>query len=94
MGWRRAARLPDSHADPAQNKLDEVGRCARKGGESGPDRDGGANDHGPVSSLGELGQGDPKNGVEEREGEAAHHAQLPVCQLQLVLDGLGQDVDH
>jgi hypothetical protein len=47
-----------------------------------------------MAALGVAGDGQAEDGVEEREGQARHRAQLPVEEAELLLDRLGEDVDH
>ena len=78
VGRRRAARLTDTHADAEENQLPEVGGDGAKGSEPAPDRHGRANDDGAIAALGEARDGDTEHRVEQRKGQSAHQAQLPV----------------
>jgi hypothetical protein len=92
-GWR-AAGLADAHADARQHQVGEAVRRAAQRGEAAPQGDRGGDDQGPVAALGVAGDRDAEDGVEHRERQAGHHADLPVGQAEILLDGFGQDGDH
>ncbi len=94
LGRRTGAGFSHPDADAVQAQLGEaLGRAAQHG-EAAPGHQGGGDDPGPIAVFRLARDGDAQHAVEDGEGEARHHADLPVGQMQVVLDRLGQDGDH
>ena len=86
--------LADTDANPHGQQHDEALRLSAQDREHAPHCHRHADDPRPVACLGQPRDGNAGNGIEQGEREAAHHSDLPIGKVQLVLDRLGQDIDH
>ena len=84
-------RLPDPDPDARQRQLDEAPREAARRRHHAPDRDADDDHVAANASIGEAGDGNRGDGVEEREGEARQQPHLRVGGAEVVLDRLEQD---
>ncbi len=86
-----ATGLADTDADARDQQVPEVLRQAGHGGERAPDHDGGGDDVDPIARVGHARDGNAERRIERGEREAAQHAELPVLQVEFLLDGLEHD---
>lgn len=93
IGRRRSPGLADADAHPEQRQLDEVGRRAAEHREQAPQGTGAGDDPDPPHPVGEPAHRDAEARVEDREEDAAQHAELRVGEAEVLADRLGQDRD-
>jgi hypothetical protein len=92
VGGRAACGLADAHPDAGEGQLREALGQTREGGHGAP-QDGAGGDHAaPWTPVGEAGDRDPGERVEDREGEAGEQPHRSVGHPELLLDRLDQDV--
>ena len=95
MRRRCATRLAYPHADPREQQLDEVLRQPAQRGHGRPDRQRAADQPGAVGRcpVREPRDRQAEHGVEQREGETGHQADLRIAQPQFEPDRFGKDID-
>ncbi len=91
---RRARRLADADGHPRDQQLDESRGDAAEAGGDRPEEDADPDDGQPSPALGDPGDGDGQQRVQQREGQPAEEAELRVGQMQGRLDRLAQRADH
>src|SRR6185437_5845434 len=85
------AGLADTHQHPRSDELRITDGQPATGGGGAPDRAGYRQHVDSVGPVGEPADGNGNEAVKEGEIESADEAELPVRDVQSVLDGLGQD---
>jgi len=95
VGGRRASRLADPDADPRQEKLDIILSEAAQGGEERPQDERSGDDADAIGgeTVRVARNRDAENRIDKGEGEARQQAHLRIREIELRLDGAGQNVD-
>ncbi len=88
--WRES-RLADTDTHPRQHQMHEVLRQATCRRHRAPKRHRHRDDVDPMCPVRQSSDGDAQRRIERRERHARDHAELPIGQTKVCLDGLDED---
>ena len=86
MRWRQAGRFTNADKHPRQEQLRECGGEAASRGGRAPHSGAGGNDRNPVVPLGQMGNRDRAQHVEQHKARSAQQAQMKVGQPEFGAD--------